>query len=197
MTAVSRPGGEATLPLGASRFSNRIPIRSRYDNWIGGEYVPPVNGQYFMNPSPVTGQPLCEVARSTHEDVDRALDAAHAAALSWNTTSAAYRANILNRIADRLEQNLEAIALIETIDNGKPIRETVNADLPLAIDHFRYFAVSSAPRKAGSPNSTPTPSPITSTSRSASSRRSFPGTSRCSWRRGSSRRRSPPVTASC
>src|SRR5678815_5199253 len=85
MTAVSRPGGEATLPLGASRFSNRIPIRSRYDNWIGGEYVPPVNGQYFMNPSPVTGQPLCEVARSTHEDVDRALDAAHAAALSWNT----------------------------------------------------------------------------------------------------------------
>src|SRR5678815_3469272 len=140
MTAVSRPGGEATLPLGASRFSNRIPIRSRYDNWIGGEYVPPVNGQYFMNPSPVTGQPLCEVARSTHEDVDRALDAAHAAALSWNTTSAAYRANILNRIADRLEQNLEAIALIETIDNGKPIRETVNADLPLAIDHFRYFA---------------------------------------------------------
>ena len=140
MTAVSRPGGEATLPLGASKFSNRIPIRSRYDNWIGGEYVPPVNGQYFINPSPVTGQPLCEVARSTHEDVDRALDAAHAAALSWNTTSAAYRANILNRIADRLEQNLEAIALIETIDNGKPIRETVNADLPLAIDHFRYFA---------------------------------------------------------
>ena len=68
MTAVSRPGGEATLPLGASRFSNRIPIRSRYDNWIGGEYVPPVNGQYFTNPSPVTGQPLCEVARSTHED---------------------------------------------------------------------------------------------------------------------------------
>ena len=80
------------------------------------------------------------MARSTHEDVDRALDAAHAAALSWNTTSAAYRANILNKIADRLEQNLEAIALIETIDNGKPIRETIDADLPLAIDHFRYFA---------------------------------------------------------
>ena len=140
MTAVSRPAGEATLPSGAAGFKNRLPIRSRYDNWIGGEYVPPRNGQYFVNPSPVTGQPLCEVARSTHEDVDRALDAAHAAALSWNTTSAAYRANILNRIADRLEQNLEAIALIETIDNGKPIRETINADLPLAIDHFRYFA---------------------------------------------------------
>ena len=140
MTAVTHPGGEATLPSGASKFSKRLPIRARYDNWIGGEYVPPVNGQYFTNPSPVTGQPLCEVARSTHEDVDRALDAAHAAALSWNTTSAAYRANILNRIADRLEQNLEAIALIETIDNGKPIRETINADLPLAVDHFRYFA---------------------------------------------------------
>ena len=140
MTAVTRPGAEATLPAGASKFKNRLPIRARYDNWIGGEYVAPVNGQYFTNPTPITGQPLCEVARSTHEDVDRALDAAHAAALSWNTTSAAYRANILNRIADRLEQNLEAIALIETIDNGKPIRETMDADLPLAIDHFRYFA---------------------------------------------------------
>jgi aldehyde dehydrogenase len=95
---------------------------------------------YFSNLTPVTGQPLCEVARSTHEDIDQALDAAHAAALSWNSTSPAFRANILNRIADRLEQNLEALALIETIDNGKPIRETTAADLPLAIDHFRYFA---------------------------------------------------------
>jgi aldehyde dehydrogenase len=128
------------LPSAAASFKTRLPIRARYDNWIGGEYVPPVKGQYFSNPTPITGQPLCEVARSTAEDVDRALDAAHAAALSWNTTSPAYRANILNRIADRLEQNLEAIALIETIDNGKPIRETTAADLPLAVDHFRYFA---------------------------------------------------------
>jgi aldehyde dehydrogenase len=140
MTSTSKPVANAVLPSAAASFKTRLPIRARYDNWIGGEYVPPVKGQYFSNPTPITGQPLCEVARSTAEDVDRALDAAHAAALSWNTTSPAYRANILNRIADRLEQNLEAIALIETIDNGKPIRETVNADLPLAVDHFRYFA---------------------------------------------------------
>ncbi|MDH5284103.1 MAG: aldehyde dehydrogenase family protein, partial [Gemmatimonadota bacterium] len=108
-----------------------IPIRARYDNWIGGEYVAPTKGQYFTNPTPITGQPLCEVARSTHEDVDKALDAAHAAAISWNKTSPTYRANILNRIADRLEQNLEAMAMIETIDNGKPIRETMAADMPL------------------------------------------------------------------
>ncbi|HEU5153717.1 MAG TPA: aldehyde dehydrogenase [Gemmatimonadales bacterium] len=139
MTSTTKPI-QAVLPSAAAGFKSRIPIRARYDNWIGGEYVAPTRGQYFDNPTPITGQVLCEVARSTHEDVDQALDAAHAAALSWNTTSPAYRASILNRIADRLEQNLEAIALIETIDNGKPIRETINADLPLAIDHFRYFA---------------------------------------------------------
>ena len=140
MTSTIAPSGSATIPASTPLNMLRIPIRPRYDNWIGGEYSPPARGQYFVNPSPITGQPLCEVARSTHEDVDKALDSAHAAALSWGTTSPAYRANILNRIADRLEQNLEAIALIETIDNGKPIRETINADLPLAIDHFRYFA---------------------------------------------------------
>ncbi|HEY8256204.1 MAG TPA: aldehyde dehydrogenase [Gemmatimonadales bacterium] len=140
MTSIKAPPEHATLPSAASKFTKRIPIRGRYDNWIGGEYAPPVKGQYFVNPTPVTGKPLCEVARSTQEDVERAIDAAHAAALSWNTTSPTYRANILNRIADRLEENLEAIALIETIDNGKPIRETTAADLPLAIDHFRYFA---------------------------------------------------------
>jgi aldehyde dehydrogenase len=137
MGTASKQLEAATLPSGVTL---PISIRSRYDNWIGGEYAAPARGQYFVNPTPVTGQPLCEVARSTHEDVDRALDAAYAAGLSWNLTSPAYRANILNRIADRLEQNLEAIALIETLDNGKPIRETMNADLPLAIDHFRYFA---------------------------------------------------------
>jgi aldehyde dehydrogenase len=130
---------ELAVP-GLDRHVMPIAIRQRYDNWIGGEYVPPVRGEYFTNLTPITGQPLCEVARSTHEDVDRALDAAHAAAVSWNRTSAAYRANLLNRIADRLEQNLDAIALIETLDNGKPIRETKAADLPLAVDHFRYFA---------------------------------------------------------
>ncbi|HKV75629.1 MAG TPA: aldehyde dehydrogenase [Gemmatimonadales bacterium] len=140
MTSTLQPSGTASIPFTAPAAKMTIPIRARYDNWIGGEYVPPARGQYFTNVTPITGQPLCEVARSTHEDVDRALDAAHAAALSWNITSPATRANIINRIADRLEQNLDAIALIETIDNGKPIRETTHADLPLAIDHFRYFA---------------------------------------------------------
>jgi aldehyde dehydrogenase len=131
--------GAGTIP-GMEQHTAAIPIRARYDNWIGGEYVAPLRGQYFTNVTPVTGQPLCEVARSTHEDVERALDAAHAAALSWNRTSATLRSNLLNRIADRLEQNIDALALIETIDNGKPIRETTAADLPLAVDHFRYFA---------------------------------------------------------
>ena len=140
MTSTLKPPAAAKLPAGTAAYKMPIPVRARYDNWIGGEYAPPAKGQYFTNPTPITGQPLCEVARSTHEDVDKALDAAHAAALSWNHTSTTYRANILNRIADRLEQNLEAIALIETLDNGKPIRETINADLPLAVDHFRYFA---------------------------------------------------------
>jgi aldehyde dehydrogenase len=138
-TPVSSPA-LAGLPSSVDVSKLKIPIRARYENWIGGEYVAPVRGQYFVNPTPITGQPLCEVARSTHEDVDRALDAAHAAAVTWNRTSATYRANILNKIADRLEQYLETMAIIETVDNGKPIRETTYADIPLAVDHFRYFA---------------------------------------------------------
>ena len=102
MTAIRLPKLSA-LPRSAAAFKPAIPLRPRYDNWIAGEYVAPVRGQYFVNLTPVTGEPLCEVARSTHEDVDKALDAAHAAAVSWNTTSPAYRANILNRIADRME----------------------------------------------------------------------------------------------
>ncbi|MDB4973347.1 MAG: aldehyde dehydrogenase [Myxococcaceae bacterium] len=119
---------------------SRVEIKPRYDNFIGGKFVPPVRGQYFSNPSPVTGKPLCDVARGTAEDIELALDAAHAAAPGWGRTSVAERANILNKIADRLEQNLERFAILETLDNGKPIRETMAADLPLAIDHFRYFA---------------------------------------------------------
>ena len=139
-TMTSTGGGAATLPLAARALQIAIPIRPRYDNWIGGEYVAPVDGRYFTNLTPITGQPLCEVARSGAEDVERALDSAHAAALSWNHTTAATRARLLNRIADRMEENLELLAAIETIDNGKPIRETRAVDLPLAIDHFRYFA---------------------------------------------------------
>jgi aldehyde dehydrogenase len=116
------------------------PFRQRYDNYIGGRFVAPVKGEYFGNVTPITGQPFCEVARSTAEDIDLALDAAHAAREAWGRTAPAERALILNRIADRMEQNLELLATAETIDNGKPIRETMAADLPLAIDHFRYFA---------------------------------------------------------
>jgi aldehyde dehydrogenase len=116
------------------------PFRQRYDNYIGGKFVAPVKGEYFPNITPITGQPFCEVARSTAEDIEIALDAAHAAKDAWGRTSPAERANILNRMADRIEQNLATIALAETIDNGKPIRETTAADIPLAIDHLRYFA---------------------------------------------------------
>jgi aldehyde dehydrogenase len=144
-TTLDRPDAavsplDAQLPSTANAAKLKIPIRARYDNWIGGEYVAPVRGKYFTNPTPITGKPLCEVARSTAEDVDRALDAAHAAAVSWNATSPTTRSMILNKIADRLEENIETLALIEAIDNGKPIRETTLADLPLAVDHFRYFA---------------------------------------------------------
>jgi len=113
---------------------------SRYDNWIGGERVPPVKGQYFENISPVNGKPFCDIARSTAEDVELALDAAHAAAPSWGKVSPTERSNVLLRIADRMEQNLEALAVAESWENGKPVRETLAADIPLAIDHFRYFA---------------------------------------------------------
>jgi aldehyde dehydrogenase len=118
----------------------KVTYKSRYDNWIGGEYVAPVKGQYFENISPVNGKVFCEVARGTAEDIDLALDAAHKAAPAWGKTSPAERAVILNKIADRIEENLEMLAVGETWDNGKPVRETMAADLPLAVDHFRYFA---------------------------------------------------------
>ncbi|MGZ4650812.1 MAG: aldehyde dehydrogenase [Kineosporiaceae bacterium] len=113
---------------------------SRYDNWIGGERVAPVKGEYFDNITPITGEPFCEVARSTAQDIELALDAAHAASTSWGQTSATERSNILLKIADRMEQNLELLAVAETWENGKPVRETLAADIPLAVDHFRYFA---------------------------------------------------------
>lgn len=119
---------------------SKVTFKKRYENYIGGKWVPPVRGQYFDNVSPVNNEVFCEVPRSTSEDIELALDAAHAAKAAWGRTSAAERAVILNRIADRIEQNLEALAVAETWDNGKPIRETLAADLPLAIDHFRYFA---------------------------------------------------------
>ncbi|MET9797208.1 acetaldehyde dehydrogenase ExaC [Nocardiopsis alba] len=112
----------------------------RYENWIGGAWVAPVEGRYFENPTPVTGRVFTEAARSGAEDVELALDAAHAAAPAWGRTPPAERALILNRIADRMEENLERLAVAESWENGKPVREALAADIPLAIDHFRYFA---------------------------------------------------------
>ena len=117
-----------------------FPYRSSYDNYIGGAWVPPVAGEYFENVSPISGEVFCKVARSQAADVELALDAAHAAQAKWARTSVTERANILLKIADRMEQNLQRLAVAETIDNGKPLRETMAADLPLAVDHFRYFA---------------------------------------------------------
>jgi aldehyde dehydrogenase len=118
----------------------KVSFKNRYGNYIGGEFVAPVKGQYFENTSPVNGKLIAEFPRSTAEDIEKALDAAHAAADAWGRTSVQDRSNVLLRIADRIEQNLELLAITETWDNGKPIRETLNADIPLAVDHFRYFA---------------------------------------------------------
>ena len=114
--------------------------KARYENFIGGKWVAPVKGEYFQNPSPTTGKNFCEIARSTAEDIELALDAAHAARDAWGRTSVTERSNILLKIADRMEANLEMLAVTETYDNGKGIRECLAADMPLAIDHFRYFA---------------------------------------------------------
>ena len=130
MTIYATPGSEGSP----------IEFKSRYDHFIGGVWVPPAKGGYFENPTPVTGENFTEIARGTADDVERALDAAHGAAPGWGRTSPAERANILNKIADRIEDNLELLAVAETWDNGKAVRETLAADMPLAIDHFRYFA---------------------------------------------------------
>jgi len=121
-------------------LAKTVAIRAKYDNFIGGQWVAPTRGEYFTNLTPISGQPLCQVARSTAEDIELALDAAHAAKDKWAATSPAQRANILLKIADRIEERLEVLALAETLDNGKPIRETRAADVPLSADHFRYFA---------------------------------------------------------
>ncbi|SDM23675.1 acetaldehyde dehydrogenase ExaC [Allokutzneria albata] len=130
MTTYAAPGSEGSV----------VTYRSRYDHFIGGEHVPPAKGRYFENPSPVTGEVFTEVARGTAEDVERALDAAHGAAASWGKASLAERSGVLLKIADRIEQNLELLAVAESWENGKPVRETLAADLPLAVDHWRYFA---------------------------------------------------------
>jgi aldehyde dehydrogenase len=117
-----------------------VSFESRYENYIDGEWAAPVNGEYFVNHTPITGEAICEIPRSSSEDIELALDAAHSAKEAWGKTSVTERANILLKIADRIEANLELLAVAESWDNGKPIRETLAADIPLAVDHFRYFA---------------------------------------------------------
>jgi aldehyde dehydrogenase len=117
-----------------------VSIKKRYDNYIGGKWTAPSSGEYFDNVTPVTGQVMCQIARSNAADVERALDAAHAAKAAWGKTSTTERGRMLEKIAQRIEENLEMLATIETWDNGKPIRETMAADMPLTVDHFRYFA---------------------------------------------------------
>ncbi|WP_372734819.1 aldehyde dehydrogenase family protein [Nocardioides sp.] len=130
MTIYAPPGTEGSA----------IEVKARYGHFIGGDWVDPIKGNYFENISPVNGKPFTEIARGTAEDIEAALDAAHAAAGPWGRMSTTERANILLKIADRMEANLADLAVIETWDNGKAVRETLNADMPLAIDHFRYFA---------------------------------------------------------
>ena len=153
-----------------------VSFKPRYENYIGGEWVAPVKGQYFENITPVTGDVICEIPRSSAEDIDLALDAAHKAAPAWGKTSTTERSNILLRIADRIEQNVEMLSVAETWDNGKAVRETLNADIPLAVDHFRYFA---GPRKTRPAPSTTTLWPIITMSHWVWLARSFPGTSHC------------------
>jgi aldehyde dehydrogenase len=139
MTVYAPPGQPGSVVSSASRNSN----------FIGGEWTPPVKGQYFENPTPVTGQTFTEIPRSTAEDIELALDAAHGAAPAWGRTSPAQRASVLLKIADIFEQNLESIAVASSWDNGKPVRETLAADMPLAVDHFRYFAAAVRAQEGG------------------------------------------------
>src|SRR5665213_618088 len=146
MTTLTETPEATKAPPAASAYiapgqpGSLVKVKARYENFIGGKWVAPVRGQYMANVSPVNGKPFCEVAKSTAEDVELALDAAHRAKDDWGETSLTERSAVLNRIADAIEANLEMLAVAETWENGKPVRETLAADIPLAVDHFRYFA---------------------------------------------------------
>ena len=156
-----------------------VALKERYENFIGGHWVAPVDGEYRENLTPVTGEPFSEVPHSTPEDIELALDAAHAAKDAWGEASTTERSRVLNAVADAIEENLEMLAVAESWENGKPVRETLAADIPLAADHFRYFAAVIRGEEGRSRRSTRTRSPTTSTSRWASSGRSSRSTSRC------------------
>ena len=123
-----------------SNLVNLPAFKAHYDNYINGKFTAPKSGKYFDVVTPLTGKVFTQAAHSSEDDISLAVDAAHEAFKSWSQTSATERSLILNKIADRMEQHLQDIAAVETYDNGKPVRETLNADIPLAIDHFRYFA---------------------------------------------------------
>jgi len=129
-----------TVTLSQTPPLERPELKDRYDNFIGGKFVKPSSGEYFDNISPIDGKPFSQAARGNAQDIELALDAAHKAFETWSRTSPTERSRILNKIADVIEENLELLARVETIDNGKAIRETRAADLPLCVDHFRYFA---------------------------------------------------------
>ena len=155
-----------------------VELKARYENFIGGHWVAPVHGEYSENVAPATGETFTEVPRSTPEDVELALDAAHAVQVAWGETSTTERSRVLNKVADTIEDNLELLAVAESWENGKPVRETLAADIPLAADHFRYFASVIRGEEERSPSSTRARWRTTSGSHSASSARSSRSTSR-------------------
>ena len=167
-----------------SNRSIKSPHKGRYENFIGGKWVAPEAGRYFKNISPINGQVICEVPRSTVADVEAALNAAHAAKDKWGKMSVAERSLISLRIADRIEENLELIGEAETWDNDKPIHETRAADIPLVVDDFRYFAVSSEHKKVEYRKLIMILLPTTSMKHLVLLDRLFLGISRFSWQRG-------------
>ena len=156
-----------------------VDLKPRYDNFVGGHWVPPVKGEYVENLTPATGEAFTEVPKSTPEDIELALDAAHVAKEAWGEASTTERSRVLNKVADAIEEHVEMLAVAESWENGKPVRETLAADIPLAADHFRYFASVIRGEEGGSRRSTRTRSPTTSRSPSAWSGRSSRSTSRC------------------
>ena len=131
---------EATVYAAPGESGSLVELQDRYENFIGGKWIAPTTGEYRENVTPSTGEGFCEVAHSGAQDIELALDAAHAAKDEWAQRSPTDRAAVLNAVADAIEQNLEMLAVAESYENGKPVRETLAADIPLAIDHFRYFA---------------------------------------------------------
>ena len=131
---------QSTTFQAPGRAGSPVECKERYENFIGGHWVAPIDGEYRVNLTPATGQPICEVAHSGPQDIELALDAAHAAKDAWGEASTTERSQVLNAVADAIEENLEMLAVAESWENGKPVRETLAADIPLAVDHFRYFA---------------------------------------------------------